>query len=162
MSWGPAAPPELSSDRVADCAWGTTCWHNRYYEAFVRNGLVVDTPPEGSLWGVLRYRIEALTTQDLFTSLTILFSVLLFLAGLAYGRREQMRMHTVEVLMSLFLSDTLARENPRMASLMRRARAGSRSRGTSRAPTTRPSSPCSTSTSSSRRAVSNAPSAPRS
>ncbi|WP_108895258.1 DUF4760 domain-containing protein [Palleronia abyssalis] len=124
MAWGPATPPELSSDRIAECAWGTTCWHNTYYDAFVRNGLVEGRPAEGSVLGLLRYRIEAVTTQDLFTSLTILFSVLIFLGGLAYGRREQLRMHTVEVLMSVFLSDTLARENPRMANLMRRAKEG--------------------------------------
>lgn len=106
---------ELSADQIASCVWQTSCWHEQYYEAFVRDGLIDGMPSEGDLIGLIAYRIEAISTQDLFTFFTILFSVLVFLAGLQYGRMQDRRAHTLDVVMGIFHADSLANANVKLS-----------------------------------------------
>lgn len=118
--------PTLSSDVLADCAWQTNCWHKDYYEAFVHDGLVKGRTNEGSLFGWIAYRIEAISTQELFTFFSILFSVLVFLAGLQYGRCQDRRAHTLEVIMGIFNSDALAAANVRLSAINLEVTSGER------------------------------------
>lgn len=120
-----SAPP-LSSDLIADCVWQTSCWHEDYYDAFVRDGLIRGLPSEGDLIGLISYRIEAISTQDLFTFFTIIFSVLIFLAGLQYGRLQDRRAHTLDVVMGIFQSDALATANVRLAEINLEVESGDR------------------------------------
>lgn len=56
---------------------------------------------------------------DNLAPLRFLVSMLILRVGFAHGRRERLRMHTVEVLMQVFSSSTFG-ENQCMASVMRR------------------------------------------
>ena len=127
VTWFPRDNGEvLSSDVIADCAWQTSCWHKDYYETFVHDGLVKGSRSEGSLFGWIAYRIEAISTQELFTFFSILFSVLVFLAGLQYGRMQDRRAHTLEVIMGIFNSEALAAANVRLSAINLEVRSGAR------------------------------------
>ncbi len=111
----------FSQDQIAGCAWQTSCWHDDYLDAFVRDGLVADEPSEHDFLGFL-LRMKAITTQDIFTFLSILFSVFIFLLGLQFGKYQERRAHTIDVVLSIFTSDSLAEANTKMAKLNLQAR----------------------------------------
>lgn len=110
-------PGDRPVSQIAGCAWQTACWHDDYYAAFVNDGLIADRPSEGNFLGWIAYRVDAISTQDLFTFFSILFSVMVFLAGLQFGRFQQRREHTLDVMMGVFTSDSLAEANVRMAEM---------------------------------------------
>jgi uncharacterized membrane protein len=109
LAWPNDERRSISSEQLAGCAWFTACWHDDYYEEFVRDGLVSGGQSEGDFLGVLAYRVQAITTQDLFTFLSILFSVLVFLGGLQFGRLQHRRAYTVETIMGIFQRKRLRR-----------------------------------------------------
>lgn len=116
----------VSSERLPSCVWQTNCWHQQFLDQYVRDGLIEGASKEGDFLGRIAYRMEAISTQDLFTFFSILFSVLVFLAGLQYGRLQQRREHTLDVIMGIFHSDALAKANVHMAFLNLEVEAGNR------------------------------------